>query len=111
MHQWLSTAKTSEGLIFIGVSSSGVITDGLCESCTSSIYKTLARKSRLSKSVVNRISGHSMCARGTKYLLKVGAGLPQIMAKGSLAKTDTVMGYLDRVRPEVTQHLPTELAI
>ncbi len=99
LHQWLSTAKINEGLIFRGVRSSGAITDGLCESRISRIYKTLARKAGLSESVVLRISGHSMRVGGAQDLLSVGASLPQIMVKGGWAKTDTVMRYVER-----TQH-------
>ena len=37
---------------------------------------------------------------GAQDLLKTGASFPQIMFKGGWAKTDTVMRYVDRVRPE-----------
>jgi hypothetical protein len=30
--------------------------------------------------------------------------LPQIMVKGGWAKTDTVMRYVDRIRPEAEKH-------
>ena len=32
-------------------------------------------------------------------LLNVGASLPQIMTKGGWSKTDTVMRYIEKVRP------------
>jgi len=99
LHQWLSAAKINEGLIFRGVRSSGAITDGLCESRISRIYKELARKAGLSKSVVQSISGHSMRVGRAQDLLNIGASLPQIMVKGGWAKTDTVMRYIERTRP------------
>lgn len=98
LHQWLSTARINEGLIFRGVRSSGAITDGLCESRISRIYKALARKAGLSESVVQRISGHSMRIGGAQDLLSVGASFPQIMVKGGWAKTDTVIRYVERTR-------------
>jgi integrase len=98
-------------LIFRGVRSSGAITDGLCESRISRIYKTLARKAGLSEPVVHSISGHSMRVGGAQDLLNVGASLPQIMVKGGWTKTDTVMRYVDRVRPEITQHLAKKLVL
>lgn len=52
LHQWLAVAKINKGLIFRGVRSSGAITDGLCESRISRIYKALARKVGLSEIVV-----------------------------------------------------------
>jgi site-specific recombinase XerD len=100
LHQWLSAAKINEGFIFRGVRSSGEITDGLCESRVSRIYKSLARKTGLSESIVQNISGHSMRVGGAHDLLNTGASLPQIMNKGGWAKTDTVMRYVDRIRPE-----------
>jgi site-specific recombinase XerD len=105
IQNWLSTSKINEGLIFRGVRSSGAITDGLCESRISRIYKSLARKVGLSDAVVKTISGHSMRVGGAHDLLKTGASLPQIMVKGGWAKTDTVMRYVDRVRPETDKHL------
>ncbi len=104
LHQWLAVAKINKGLIFRGVRSSGAITDGLCESRISRIYKALARKVGLSEIVVKNISGHSMRVGGAQDLLNVGASLPQIMVKGGWAKTDTVMRYVDRVRPEAEKH-------
>ena len=104
LHQWLSAASINEGLIFRGVRSSGVITDGLCESRVSRIYKTLARKAGLGESIIQKISGHSMRVGGAHDLLNTGASLPQIMVKGGWAKTDTVMRYVDRIRPESNTH-------
>jgi len=91
LHKWLSAAKISEGLIFRGVRSSGAITDDLCESRISRIYKALARKAGLSEIIVKSISGHSMRVGGAQDLLSLGASLPQIMVKGGWAKSDTVM--------------------
>ena len=104
LHEWLVAAKINEGFIFRGVRSSGVITDGLCESRVSRIYKTLARKAGLGESIIQKISGHSMRVGGAHDLLNTGASLPQIIVKGGWAKTDTVMRYVDRIRPESNTH-------
>jgi hypothetical protein len=98
LHQWLSAAKINEGLIFGGVKPSGAITDGLCESRISRIYKARARKAGLSEIVVKSISGHSMRVGGAQDLLNIGRSLPQIMVKGGWVKTDTVMRYVERAR-------------
>jgi integrase len=105
LYQWLAAAKINEGLIFRGVRSSGAITDGLCESRISRIYKSLARKSGLGESVVQTISGHSMRVGGAQDLLNGGASLPQIMIKGGWAKTDTVLRYVERTRSSSTLNL------
>ncbi len=109
LHQWLTAAKINEGLIFRGVRSSGVITNGLCESRIPRIYKTLARKAGLNESVVQSISGHSMRVGGAQDLLNSGASLPQIMVKGGWAKTDTVLRYVERIRPSSTESYLNEL--
>ena len=74
-----------------------MITQSLCESRISRIYKKLARKAGLSEAIVDAISGHSMRVGGAQDLLHHGASLPQIMIKGGWAKTDTVMRYVERV--------------
>lgn len=102
LYKWLSAAQINEGFIFRGVRSSGSITDGLCESRISRIYKALARKAGLSETLVLRISGHSMRVGGAQDLLNIGASLPQIMFKGGWAKTDTVMRYVERARSTST---------
>lgn len=40
-----------------------------------------------------------MSVGGGQNLLIQGASLPQIMIKGGWAKTDTVMRYVERIRP------------
>ena len=105
LHQWLVAAKINEGLIFRGIRSSGAITDGLCDSRVSRIYKSIARKAGLGESVVQSISGHSMRVGGAQDLLNGGASLPQIMVKGGWAKTDTVLRYVERTRSSSTLNL------
>lgn len=99
---WINAAHISDGLIFRGIRSSGVITLGLCESRISRIYKALARKADLEEKIIQRISGHSMRVGEAHDLLTVGASLPQIMVKGGWAKTDTVMRYVERVQQPIS---------
>lgn len=94
---WMSAAQINEGFIFRGIRPSGLITQSLCESRISRIYKNLARKAGLSEPIVEAISGHSMRVGGAQDLLHHGASLPQIMVKGGWSKTDTVMRYVERV--------------
>jgi integrase len=105
LHQWLSAAKISEGLIFRGVRSSGTISGSLCESRISRIYKTLTSKAGSDQAVVQSISGHSMRVGGAQDLLNSGASLPQIMIKGGWAKTDTMLRYVERTRSSSTLNL------
>jgi site-specific recombinase XerD len=93
---WLDAANLSEGAILRGIKPNGLITSSLCESRIPRIYKSLARLAVLNKDVVSGISGHSMRVGAAQDLLRLGASLPQIMAKGGWSKTDTVMRYVER---------------
>ena len=97
LEDWLSAAQINDGYLFRGIRAGGSITEGLCDSRVSRIYKSLAKEAGLSKEAVQRISGHSMRVGGAHDLLNSGASLPQIMVKGGWAKTDTVMRYVERL--------------
>jgi GTP cyclohydrolase I len=92
-------------LIFQVVRTSGAITDGLCESRISRIFKALARKAGLSETLVQNISGNSKRVGGAQDLIIVGASLQQIMVRGGRAKTDTVMRYFERIRAQSSLQL------
>lgn len=70
-------------------------------SLVSRIFKSLARSAELNDEVIKGISGHSMRVGAAQDLLMNGASLPQIMVKGGWSKTDTVMRYIDKVRPNL----------
>jgi site-specific recombinase XerD len=93
---WLDAANLSEGLILRGIKHGGHITPSLCESRIPRIYKSLAKRASLNHEAISGISGHSMRVGGAQDLLRLGASLPQIMAKGGWSKTDTVMRYVER---------------
>lgn len=99
VEDWLQAAGIREGFILRGIFPNGNISKSLCDSRLSRIYKSLAKRAGLSERVVQCISGHSMRVGGAQDLLIQGASLPQIMVKGGWAKTDTVMRYVERVRP------------
>jgi len=53
----------------------------------------------------SRASADTRCAlEQHKTLLNVGSSLPQIVVRAGWTKTDTVMRYVDRVRPGTTHH-------
>lgn len=108
MMDWLGAANIRDGFILRGVRPNGEITPSLCDSRISRIYKRLAKDAGLSERIVQGISGHSMRVGGAQDLLTQGASLPQIMVKGGWAKTDTVMRYVERLRPMNETHA-TEL--
>lgn len=102
-HQFCSELATAgginSGLLLRGIRSSGKVTDSLCESRISRIYKHLARKANIQEQTVREISSHSMQGGVAHDQLNHGASLPQIMIRGGWAETDTVMRYIERVHP------------
>lgn len=96
---WLEAARIEDGFVLRGIDPSGQVTASLCESRVARIFKSLARRAQLGEHVIQSISGHSMRVGGAQDLMTQGASLPQIMVKGGWAKTDTVMRYVERVRP------------
>jgi hypothetical protein len=99
LRTWLDAASIEDGFILRGVINGGVLTTELGEGQIPRIYKRLARKAGLTEQVVKRISGHSLRVGGAQDLLIQGASLPQILVKGGWLKTDTVIRYVERVRP------------
>ena len=96
---WLQTANINDGFMLRGIHTGNRICPELGTSQVSRIFKSLARDAELNDEVVKGISGHSMRVGAAQDLLVNGASLPQIMVKGGWSKTDTVMRYIDKVRP------------
>lgn len=99
VQSWLTAGGINFGFLLRGIRASGQVTDSLCESRISRIYKHLARKANIQEQTVREISGHSMRVGAAHDLLNHRATLPQIMIRGGWAKSDTVMRYIERVRP------------
>lgn len=99
---WLRLAEIKDGYLLRGIHLGNKICPELGASQVSRIFKTLAQKAQLEPTVVEGISGHSMRVGAAQDLLMKGASLPQIMVKGGWVKTDTVMRYIDKVRPSAT---------
>jgi len=99
LNNWLRTANISSGFVLRGIHTGNRTCPELGASQVSRIFKSLARGAELNDEVVKGISGHSMRVGAAQDLLVNGASLPQIMVKGGWSKTDTVMRYIDKVRP------------
>jgi hypothetical protein len=96
---WIEKAKLTDGYLFRGINNAIDITYELKSSQINRIYKRLAKDAKLSKEVIDQISGHSMRVGAAQDLMKSGASMPIIMNRGRWSKTDTVMRYLECVNP------------
>ena len=99
---WIRLAEIKDGYLLRGIHLGNKICPVLGSSQVSRIFKALAKKAALDPSIVEGISGHSMRVGAAQDLLMKGASLPQIMVKGGWVKTDTLMRYIDKVRPSTT---------
>ena len=99
MKVWLDAANLEFGFIFRGVRANDEVTESLCGSRVSRIYKSLAEKANVDPRIIQQISGHSMRVGAAQDQLVEGASLAQIMVKGGWSKPDTVMRYVERLRP------------
>jgi integrase len=102
INTWLDAAQINTGYLLRGIRIDGKVCPELGASQVSRIFKELAHKAKLDPDIVNAISGHSMKVGAAQDLLINGASLPQIMVKGGWVKTDTVMRYIDKVRPSAS---------
>lgn len=98
LEAWLAAANLEFGFIFLGVRANDEVTQSLCKSRVSRIYKLLAKKAGIDAEIIHQISGHSMRVGAAQDQLVQGATLPQIMVKGGWSKPDTVIRYVERVR-------------
>ena len=99
---WLDSAQIKTGYLLRGIRIDSKVCPELGGSQVSRIFKGLAEKANLDPHIVNAISGHSMRVGAAQDLQIKGASLPQIMVKGGCVKTDTVMRYIDKVRPSAS---------
>ncbi len=96
---WLRSSAINDGYLLRGINACNNVGAELGAGQISRIFKSLAQKANFQSDVVKAISGHSMRVGAAQDLLLQGASLPQIMVKGGWVKTDTVMRYVDKVRP------------
>jgi hypothetical protein len=98
----LDSVQIKTGYLLRGIRIGGNVCQELGASQVSRIFKGLAQKAKLDSDIVKAISGHSMRIGAAQDLLMKGASLHQIIVKGGWVKTDTVMRYIDKVRPSAS---------
>ena len=106
INSWLHSSAIKDGHLLRGINAGNKVCPELGAGQVSRIFKSLAQKANLKSEVVDAISGHSMRVGAAQDLLLQGASLPQIMVKGGWVKTDTVMRYIDKVRPPSLTVMP-----
>jgi len=93
--KWIQASKISDGKLFRGITRGNNISKSLSGAQINRIYKKVATNSRIEKSLIRNISGHSMRVGAAQDLLISGASLPMIMQRGHWSKADTVMRYIE----------------
>jgi site-specific recombinase XerD len=98
---WIKASGIKTGFLLRAIDSQNRITESLSGHQLCKIFKRLAVQSGLDPTIARTISGHSMRVGAAQDLMLGGATMPQIMSKGGWSKTDTVLRYVQRVRPDV----------
>ena len=101
IEDWISAAGLRSGFILRSICSGDHVLEAMSESRVNRTLKRLARKALLTSTQIRQISGHSTRVGAAQDLLIAGASLPQIMVRGGWSKTDTVMRYIERVKPSL----------
>ena len=101
VEDWISAAGLRSGFILRSIASGNHVLEAMSESRVNRTLKRLARKALLPSTQIRQISGHSTRVGAAQDLLIAGASLPQIMVRGGWSKTDTVMRYIERVKPSL----------
>ena len=99
VEDWLQAAGLQSGFILRSINSGNQVLDSMSEARVNRTLKKLARHAQLSSAQIDQISGHSTRVGAAQDLLIAGASLSQIMVKGGWTKTDTVMRYIERIKP------------
>lgn len=94
---WIEILNQKEGALFRGVTRGKRLTPRLTAGQINRIYKKIARNSQIEKSLVEKISGHSMRVGHAQDLVSSGTSLPIIMSMGRWSKADTVMRYVEQI--------------
>lgn len=93
--KWIQASQIENGKLFRGITRGNNTSNSLSCAQINRIYKIAASKSRLDKSRLVNISGHSMRVGAAQDMLMSGASLPMIMQRGRWSKVDTVMRYIE----------------
>jgi len=101
--EWIKTLNEDKGALFRGITRGQHAMRTLGSGQINRIYKRIARMSDIGSDLNLKISGHSMRVGHAQDLVNSGASLPIIMTMGRWSKADTVMRYVEQIKPLVNE--------
>jgi integrase/recombinase XerD len=97
LQHWLDAANLGTGPIFRGIHGTQLMPDALHPYSVARILKDLARDAGLDKTLVAKLSGHSMRVGAAQDMAAAGIDLGAIMHAGGWKSPDMVMRYIEHM--------------
>jgi integrase len=97
LRRWLNAAKLEEGPIFRGIRSLEVMSCAFDPYSVGRVLKERASDAGLDKTLVARLSGHSMRVGAAQDMAAAGIDLGAIMHSGGWKSPDMVMRYIEHL--------------
>lgn len=97
LQRWLATANLDTGPIFRGVHGTQLMPDALHPYSVARILKDLAGNAGLDKTLIAKLSGHSMRVGAAQDMAAAGIDLGAIMHAGGWKSPDMVMRYIEHM--------------
>jgi integrase len=94
---WLRTSNLGIGPIFRGVRGTQLMSDALHPYSVARILKDLARDVGLDKTIIAKLSGHSLRVGAAQDMAAAGIDLGAIMHAGGWKSPDMVMRYIEHM--------------
>ena len=97
LHRWLDAASLKTGPIFRGIRGTQLMPDALHPYSVARILKDRSRDAGLDKTLVAKLSGHSMRVGAAQDMAAAGIDLGAIMHAGGWKSPDMVMRYIEHM--------------
>ncbi|MGC9955198.1 MAG: site-specific integrase [Rhizomicrobium sp.] len=97
LHRWLSTSSLKTGPIFRGIHGTQLMPNALHPYSVARILKDRARNADLDKTLIAKLSGHSMRVGAAQDMAAAGIDLGAIMHAGGWKSPDMVMRYIEHM--------------
>jgi site-specific recombinase XerD len=97
LQRWLGTASLNTGPLFRGIRGTQILPEALHPYSVARVLKNLGRNAGLDKTLVAKLSGHSMRVGAAQDMAAAGIDLGAIMHAGGWKSPDMVMRYIEHM--------------
>jgi integrase/recombinase XerD len=97
LRRWILAANLETGPLFRGIHGTRLMPDALHPYSVARVLKDLARRAGLDKTLIEKLSGHSMRVGAAQDMAAAGIDLGAIMHAGGWKSPDMVMRYIEHM--------------